>query len=97
MVNSRQRSYLCALANGLDPIVTVGKDGPTEGVLSALEAALEAHELVKLRFVVYKDKKGKIAEEFAEASGAELVRLIGNIAILFRPSKNPEKRRISLP
>jgi RNA-binding protein len=97
MLNSRQRSFLRALAHGLDPIVTVGKDGPTEGVLLALEAALESRELVKLRFVVFKEEKADIARKFVEASGSDLVGLIGNIAILYRPAKNPEKRRISLP
>jgi RNA-binding protein len=96
-LNSRQRSYLNALANKLEPVVAVGKGGPTESVLAALDAALEAHELVKLRFVVFKDEKKEIAREFAKASGAELVRLIGNVAILFRPNQDPEKRKISLP
>jgi RNA-binding protein len=97
VLTSRQRSYLSSLANDIDPVVSIGKGGPTESVLAALEGSLEAHELVKLRLIAFKEDRADIASEFAEASSAELVRTIGNVAVLYKAAKDSGKRMISLP
>ena len=39
-------------------------------------------------------KKKELTLKLAEDTGATLVRIIGNIAILFKESDDPEKRRI---
>jgi RNA-binding protein len=89
-----QRQYLKALAHDLSPVVQVGKDGVTPPLLAQIEAALLAHELIKVRLTRPEDKHGS-AEELAEQSGAMLVGLIGHTVILYRP--HPEKPRIRLP
>lgn len=96
MLTSKQRSYLSGLAATLDPVVHLGKQGVEDGFLKALDKALEDHELVKLRFIDFKDDRKNIAHELAEELKAELVRVIGHTAIFFRQSKNPEKQHIKL-
>lgn len=89
-----QRRFLRGLAHHLDPVVRVGRDGVSQGVLEAVDRALLDHELIKVRMREPEDKKG-MALALAEGSGAELVGLIGHTAILFRP--HPEEPQIELP
>ena len=93
-LNGAQRRYLRGLANPRKALVQVGEAGLTEGVLAALDLALNDHELVKVRLREPEDKKGT-AQELAERSGAALCGLVGHTVILFRP--NPEAPLIELP
>jgi len=97
MLTSRQRSYLMSLANTLEPIVSVGKMGATEQVSKALSKALADHEVVKVRFQDFKDEKSDLAYALAMTCKAELVRLVGNVAVFYKESPNPEKQNVVLP
>ena len=91
---SYQRKALRGLANPLRPIVHVGEAGVSDPVLRALDEALLAHELVKVRLLAPEDKKAT-AQAIADKSGAALCGLVGHTVILYRP--NPEDPRIELP
>jgi RNA-binding protein len=91
---SYQRKVLRGLANPLRPIVHVGEAGVSDQVLRALDEALLAHELVKVRLLAPEDKKAT-AQAIADKSGAALCGLVGHTVILYRP--NPEDPRIELP
>lgn len=85
MLTGKNRSYLRAEANSLNPVVHVGKDGITEAVIEQLNAALEDHELLKVRILESTGRTTRsAAEELATAAGADLVQVIGGIAVLFR-------------
>lgn len=94
-----QRKYLRGLAHALRPVVQVGREGLSEGVLVAFDAALDAHELVKVQFLAEKDRDSKrtLAAELAARGGAELVGTVGHMAIFFRRHPDPERRRVVLP
>ena len=91
--------YLRGLAHGLKPVVLIGQNGLTDAVVQAADAALERHELIKVKFNDIKDKREKksLAASLEGATESAQVGMIGHIAILFRPQKDPEKRKISLP
>ncbi len=89
-----QRKHLRGLAHSLKPLVHVGDAGLSEGVLNALDAALQDHELVKVRLVEPEDKKAA-ARALADASSSALCGLVGHTVILYRP--HPEEPRIELP
>jgi len=91
-----QRRKLMKLAQSLDPVVMVGKAGATPEVTAACNTALEAHELIKLRFQSHKEQRRSIGEKMAAETGAVLVQVIGNTAVLFRRHPDAEKHRISL-
>lgn len=95
-LSGKQRKHLRGLAHGLDPVVQVGAKGLTDPVLDELERALEAHELIKVRFLEPEEKKRQ-AREIAESLGAHLAGLIGHVGILYRPHPDPDQRRIQLP
>ncbi len=96
MLTSKQRAQLSSLANSLDPVVFLGKAGAVDGVAEALDRALTDHELVKLRFVDWKGERKELAQALVDKAGADLVRVIGHVAIIYRPSSVPEKHTIKL-
>ncbi|MBS1105752.1 MAG: hypothetical protein H6Q91_1254 [Deltaproteobacteria bacterium] len=89
-----QKRYLRSLAQRLEPIVWVGDDGLSEGVLRALREALAVHELVKVRMRAPSDKRAAAAE-LARVGGAVLVGLIGHTVILYR--RHPDEPKLELP
>ncbi|HET9934754.1 MAG TPA: YhbY family RNA-binding protein, partial [Polyangiaceae bacterium] len=51
-LSGKQRRYLRSLGHELSPVVQIGHQGLTEAVLSAIDQALETHELIKVRALV---------------------------------------------
>ena len=49
MLSGKQRRYLRGLGHHLDAVVHVGKDGLSDGLVVATDAALVQHELIKVR------------------------------------------------
>jgi RNA-binding protein len=97
MLTSKQRGYLSGLAATIQPTVMIGKEGLSEGVVRALQSELNNRELVKLRFIASKEDKRSYSEQLAQEAGAELVRVIGNVAIFYKMALDAEKRTINLP
>lgn len=93
-LDSTQRRHLRSLAHPLKPIVFVGEAGISPAVAKALDEALGAHELVKVRLRQPGDKKAA-ARELAEVSGAALCGVVGHTVVLYRP--HPEEPKIELP
>jgi len=84
------------MGTGIDPIFQVGKGGLNENLVWQLDDALEARELIKIRILANSPEKPKeVAEEIAQATGADLVQVIGKNILLFRQSK--KKPRLELP
>ena len=95
-LSSRQRKALERLANSLEPNVIVGQNGITEGLEAKVAMELDAHELIKIKFNEFKDEKRELAEAVSKNSGASLVRIIGNVAVLYKPQHDTEKRKIKI-
>lgn len=95
MLTGKQRAYLRSLANEIPPIFQVGKGGISENVVKQFDEALEARELVKSTVLknALTDARA-VAEEVAEAVGAEVVQVIGSRFVLYRESK--ENKAIEL-
>ena len=88
-LNNPQKRYLRGLAHDLKPVILVGAKGPGEALLAELDGALERHELLKVKFAA-EDRETRDAwiAQLAAQSAAHLVARIGNIAILYRRSKD---------
>ena len=93
-LTGKQRRYLRGLAHDLKPIVLVGQRGLSEGLIENFEAALLAHELVKVK-VHEGDGLVEVAEAFYEATEAQLAQRIGFTLIFYKP--HPENPTIKLP
>lgn len=92
-----QRKRLRALAHHLKPVLQVGKNGISDSFLTAVEEALDCHELIKIRFLALKEEKREMAREISRRTHSEAAGLIGHTLILYRRQQDPEKRRIRLP
>jgi RNA-binding protein len=99
MLTGKQRHYLRGLGHHLDPVVHVGKDGLTEGLTQALDAALAQHELIKVRLGESAGPTGSgrhdIAAALGESVSAELVQVLGRTLLLYRA--RPDEPAIVLP
>ena len=98
-INSTQAKYLRGMAHGLKPVVFIGQRGLTDALIRSTEEAFESHELIKVKFIDYKEKKQKteLAKALEARTGSYLAGMIGHIAILYRQHPDPEKRKIVLP
>ena len=94
-----QKKYLKGLAHGMKPLVFVGQKGISPALTEAVDESLEKHELIKVKFIDFKEKnqKEEIAGVIEKETASELVGMIGHIAIFYRQQKNPEKRKIDIP
>jgi RNA-binding protein len=93
-LSGRERRALRRLAHGLRPLVQLGGQGLSEGVIAAVDVALRDHELVKLEIARERDERADLAARIAARTGSALAGLIGKMAILYRPAPDPALRRI---
>lgn len=95
MITSKQRAYLRGLANGEAAIMQIGKGGIGENLVKTISDALEARELIKLTVLENCIETPRdTANELANATGADVVGVIGRKIILYRESVN--NKRIEL-
>ena len=98
-LTSKQRAQLRALANSLDTILQIGKDGIGENLVKQADDALEARELIKGRVLDnnFDYDARAAAEELAKATRSEVVQVIGSKFVLYRESHSkPKEKRIQL-
>lgn len=96
-LTSFQKSYLRGLANPIKPLVFIGKSGLTEQVTAAIEETLDAHELIKIRFLEFKEGKKLLTAEIEKNCRCECVGTIGHVALFYRRQPEAKKRNIQLP
>lgn len=98
MITTKQRAYLRSLANKLEPIFQIGKNGIEENFIVQVDQALEKRELIKISVLESADLPARDASaQLCEALGAEGVQAIGNRFVLYRPAKDKESQHIQLP
>ncbi len=96
-LSSSQRSFLRSQAHHLEPVVLIGKNGVTDGTIEAVNKALNARELIKIKFREFKDNKQSMSAEIAVSANCHVVGMIGHTVILYRQNSDPEKQNICLP
>ena len=97
-LTSKQRAQLRGLANSIDTILHVGKDGIGDNLIKQANDALEARELIKGRALENSLLSAReAAEELAQATRSEVVQVIGTKFVLYRESHSKAKdQRIQL-
>src|SRR5688572_14487907 len=93
MLTSKQRQFLKARAHELKPVIQVGHKGVTDALMKETKGALLAHELIKAKLP--EGEGADVATELATGAGAELVAVLGRVAVLYAP--HPEAPKIRLP
>ena len=87
MLTGKQRAYLRGLANDMQPIFQIGKNGIEETFLKQVEEALEKRELIKIKVLENSDY-------ICEKIKAEGIQAIGSKIVLYKKSKKNPKIEI---
>lgn len=96
MLTSKQRAYLKSLANKMETILIVGKDGVSKEIIKQAEDALVKRELIKGKILeTTEDSVKDVANIIAEGTTSQVVQVIGNKFVLYK--KNEKEPKIILP
>ncbi|MEX2354060.1 MAG: ribosome assembly RNA-binding protein YhbY [Gammaproteobacteria bacterium] len=96
MLNKDQKKYLRSLLHSRNIIIWIGQNGLSENILDEIEAALNHHELVKIRIRTGDSKdRDKLAELICSKTGAEVIHKIGGTVSVYRA--NTDNPAISFP
>ncbi|KQN64384.1 ribosome assembly RNA-binding protein YhbY [Erwinia sp. E602] len=94
-LSTKQKQHLKGLAHPLKPVVMLGNNGLTEGVLAEIEHALEHHELIKVKIATEdRETKALVVDAIVRETRAVNVQVIGKTLVLYRPTK---ERKITIP
>ena len=93
-LTGKQKAKLKAQAHRLKPVIQVGRAGVQEPQINSIKRALHEHELIKIKFLDYKDHKQEIAENIARETASEIVDIIGNMLILYWENMDRGRRKI---
>ncbi len=95
MLTGKQKRFLRGLGHSLKPAVMIGKGEISDAVREETSAALESHELVKIKMLEScLTDRHEVAETLAGECSAEVVQVLGRTILLFRRGREP---RIELP
>ena len=96
-LTSKQRAQLRGIANSIDTIVHIGKDGITDNLVKQADDALEARELIKCKVQENALLTAREAcEELGRLTRSEPVQVIGSRFVLYRMQHDKKKRKIQL-
>ena len=94
-MDSKTRAKLRSLANPIEAILQVGKNGLGDALKKQVDDALTAREMIKLTVLeTCPETPREMAAALAAATGAEVVQVVGRKVTLYR--KNPEKTILDL-
>jgi len=95
MITNKQRALLRGMANKLEPILLVGKDGINDNLIVQADEALTARELIKCSVLQNCPLTAREAsDEICERTGAYGIQCIGRRFVLYR--RNDEKPQIQI-
>jgi RNA-binding protein len=93
-LNGAQRRHLRSLAHDLNPVVLVGHRGITDSLIDNVEAALLAHELIRIK-IHDADEIDSCAQLIHDKTQAQLAQKLGKTLLFFRA--HPSNPTITLP
>lgn len=96
-LTSSQRSYLTKRSHKIKPVVYIGKEGLTESIGKAANEAFKHNEIVKVKFASNRELKRDISLELESFTDSFLIRVIGHIAIYYKPFDEKADRVLHPP
>ena len=96
-LTSKQRAQLRGVANTIDTIVHIGKDGISSNIVKQANDALEAREIIKCKVLENSLLTAREAcAQMARLTRSEAVQVIGTKFVLYRQHYDKSKRKIEL-
>ena len=87
-LNNKQIKHLRKIGHGLSPVVIVADRGLVDTVVTAIEEALDIHELIKVKVRLQREQRLELFNEICEKTGAQQVQTIGMVLLIYRPTKD---------
>ena len=81
-LSSSQKRYLRGLTHHINPVVMVGEKGLSETVLAEIRAALDHHELIKVKLRSDRQTREAQSLKIAVNCGANIVHQIGQLVMM---------------
>lgn len=92
MLTSKERAKLRSMANSLEPIFQIGKEGVQPAIVQSIDQALERRELIKVRILDNSEAEVRAScQLIAESTKSEPVQCIGRCFVLYRESQKHKK------
>lgn len=90
MLSGKQKRHLRALGHSLKPVIHIGKKEIEEALIKEANAALDCHELIKVKLLesCLLDKN-EAAETLAGSCNADIAQILGKTFLLYRPATPP--------
>jgi len=90
MLTGKQKRHLRALGHKLKPLILIGKKEIEDALIAEANAALDHHELVKVKLLesCLLDKN-EASEMLAGACNADIAQILGKTFLLYRPAETP--------
>ncbi len=91
-LDNKQQKQFRSIGHHLSPIVIIA-NGLNDNINSEIDRALNDHELIKIK-VHNNDREAKkaLVQSICKSRSAELVQLIGHVALIYKPAKNPNPK-----
>jgi RNA-binding protein len=90
MLTGKQKHHLRALGHKLKPLIQIGKKEIDDALIIETNAALDHHELIKVRLLEScLLAKHEASEMLADACSAQVAQILGKTFLLFRSGKKP--------
>lgn len=97
MITSSQRARLRSMAQNINPIFQIGKNGIGDNQILDISLALDLHELVKISVLRNAETDAKtVLNAICGLTGAEPVTAIGNKIVIYRRSHRNDIEHIDL-
>jgi len=90
MLSGKQKRHLRALGHSLKPVIHIGKKEIEEALIKEANAALDCHELIKVKLQESCPlDKYEAADMLAGSCSADIAQVLGKTFLLYRPATPP--------
>ncbi len=96
-LTNRDLRKLKGLAQRLEPMLKIGRNGVSAAFVLEMTTALANHELVKIKFDEFKDQKRELANDIAAKTDSRIVMQVGHVSVFYRQQPDAARRKIALP
>ena len=96
-LTQEQKKQYKSIGHHLKPVLIVAENGLSEGVAAELDRALNDHELIKVQFrTTEREERIALIEAVCKSGRAQLVQMIGKMALIYRKNPQPNKNLSNL-
>jgi RNA-binding protein len=91
-LDNKQLKQFRSIGHHLSPIIIIA-NGLSENINAEIQRALNDHELIKIKVHTNdRDLKKALVEEICKDHEAELVQLIGHVALIYKAAQKPNPK-----